>query len=68
MIERLAVDGATVYGANNTDGIHRLDTGGRWEQIAPNVPDKVSGLAVNNRKLYIATQRSGIFHISLEAQ
>ncbi len=67
MIERLAVDGATVYGANNTSGIYRLDTDDRWKQIAPNVPGKIGDLAVNNQKLYIATLRSGIFHISLEA-
>ncbi len=69
MIDNLAVDGSTtVYGANNTGGIYRLDTDGRWKQIAPSVPSKIRDLAVNNGKLYIATQRSGIFHISLEAQ
>ena len=69
MVDSLAVDGSTtVYGANNTGGIYRLDTDDRWEQIAPSVPDKIHDLAVNNQKLYIATQRSGIFHISLEAQ
>ena len=69
MINNLAVDGSTtVYGANNTGGIYRLDTDDRWKQIAPSVPDKVRDLVVNNGKLYIATQRSGIFHISLEAQ
>ena len=68
IMDNLTVDGTTVYGANNTSGIYQLDTEGRWEQIAPSVPDKVRDLAVNNRKLYIATQRSGIFHISLEAQ
>ncbi len=68
MIDSLTVDGTTVYGANNTGGIYRLDTDDRWKQIAPSVPDKIHDLAVNNRKLYIATQRSGIFHISLEAQ
>ncbi len=68
IMDSLAPDGTTVYGANNTGGIYRLDTEGRWEQIAPSVPDKIRDLAVNNQKLYIVTQRSGIFHISLEAQ
>ena len=67
MIDNLAVDGSTtVYGANNTGGIYRLDTNDRWKQIAPSVPDKISNLAVNNGKLYIATQRSGIFHFKAE--
>ena len=68
IIDSLAIDGTTVYGANNTGGIYCLDTDDRWKQIAPSVPDKIRDLAVNNRKLYIATQSSGIFHISLEAQ
>ncbi len=68
MIDNLAVDGTTVYGANSPGGIYRLDTDDRWKQIAPSVPDKIRDLAVNDQKLYIATQRSGIFHISLEAQ
>ena len=68
-IDNLAVDGSTtVYGANRTGGIYRLGTDDRWKQIAPSVPDKIRDLAVNNQKLYIATRRSGIFHISLEAQ
>ena len=67
-IDSLAVDSTTVYGANNTSGIYRLDTDDRWKQIAPSVPDKIRDLAVNDQKLYIATQRSGIFHISLEAE
>ena len=68
-IENLAVDGSTtVYGANNAGGIYRLGTDDRWKQIAPSVPDKIRDLAVNNQKLYITTRRSGIFHISLEAQ
>ena len=69
IIDNLVVDGSTtVYSANNTGGIYRLDTDDRWKQIAPSVPDKIRDLAVNNRKLYIATGRNGIFHISLEAQ
>ncbi len=68
VIDSLAVDGTTVYGANNRSGIYRLDTDDRWKQIAPSIPDKVRDLAVNNGKLYIATPRSGIFHISLETQ
>ena len=68
MIDSLVVDGTAVYGANNTGGIYRLDTDDRWKQIAPTVPEKIRDIAVNDQKLYIATQRSGIFHISLEAQ
>ena len=65
VIDRFAVDHTTIYGASDT-GIYRLDTRGKWQQISPNVPDKVTSLVINNDKLYIATQHRGMFHISLE--
>lgn len=64
VVDRLAINGMRIYGAGDT-GIYHLDTQGKWQQISPNVPDKVISLAINNNKLYIATQHRGIFHISL---
>lgn len=64
MIDRLAVEGATVYGAGEM-GLYRLDTHGHWEQIAPSVPDKVLSLVISNDRFYIATQQHGIFHSPL---
>ena len=64
VIDRLAVEGATVYGAGET-GLYRLDTRGHWEQIAPSVPDTVLSLVISNDRLYIATQQHGIFHSPL---
>ena len=65
LIDRLAVDHVSVYGAGDT-GVYRLDTRGKWEQILPNVPSKIAALVVNNNKLYISTERIGMFHVSLE--
>ncbi|MDE0012607.1 MAG: sigma-70 family RNA polymerase sigma factor [Candidatus Poribacteria bacterium] len=65
LIDRLAVDHVSVYGAGNT-GIYRLDARGKWEQILPNVPSKIVALVINNNKLYISTERIGMFHVSLE--
>ena len=65
LIDRLAVDHVSVYGAGDT-GVYRLDTRGKWEQILPNVPSKIAALVVNNNKLYISTERIGMFHIPLE--
>ena len=62
VIDRFAVDGTTVYGAADT-GIYRLE--GEWQQISPEVPDKVISLVVSNDRLYIATEQRGLFHISL---
>ena len=64
VVDRLAVNGATVYGAGD-EGVYHLDTRGRWKQISPSVPDRVISLVINNNRLYIATQQRGMFHISL---
>ena len=61
VIDRFAVDGATIYGAGET-GLYRLDTRGHWAHIAPSVPDTVISLVISNDRLYIATHQHGIFH------
>ena len=61
VIDRFAVEGATVYGAGEM-GLYRLDTRGHWEHIAPSVPDTVISLVISNDRFYIATQQHGIFH------
>ena len=66
-IDRFAVNHTRIYGADNTD-VYRLDAHGKWDQISQNVPDKIVSLVVSNDRLYIATQRRGIFHIPLEEQ
>ena len=62
VIDRFAVNSATVYGAGDT-GVYRLKT--EWQQISPEVPGKVISLIVSNDRLYIATEQRGLFHISL---
>ena len=65
VIDRFAVDGATVYGAGDV-GVYRLNVDDKWEQISPVVPGKVLSLVVDRNRLYVATERRGIFHILLE--
>ena len=65
VIDRMAVAGATVYGAGDK-GVYQLDNRNRWEQISPEVPDTVTALVVKGNRLYIATDKRGMFHISLE--
>ena len=66
VIDRFAVDGLAVYGAGDT-GVYRLDVHDKWKQISPVVPGKVLSLVVDRNRLYVATERRGIFHILLEA-
>ena len=67
VIDRFAVDHTSVYGASDA-GVYRLDTHGKWVQISPSVPSKITSLVVSNDRLYIGTQRRGIFYIPLETQ
>ena len=65
VIDRFAVDGATIYGAGDT-GVYRLDIHDKWERISPGVPGQVLSLVVDRDRLYVATKHRGMFHISLE--
>jgi photosystem II stability/assembly factor-like uncharacterized protein len=65
IIERLTVDGTTVYGAGDV-GVYHLGSRGKWEQVSPSVPGKVTSLAINNNRLYVVAARRGLFHISLD--
>ncbi|MDE0087540.1 MAG: hypothetical protein OXU23_17590, partial [Candidatus Poribacteria bacterium] len=67
VIERLAVDGPTIYGAGD-NGVYRLEAHDEWNQISPNVPGKVLALVVDRDRLYVATERRGMFHISLKGE
>ena len=64
VIDRFAVDGPTIYGAGDK-GVYRLEAQGEWEQVSSDVPGKILALVANRDRLYVATQRRGMFHISL---
>ena len=59
------MEGSSFYGAGGK-GVYSLDSRGRWEQILANIPDKVISLSASHDKLYIGTEKLGIFHTSLE--
>ena len=67
VINNFAMHHTRVYGADAA-GIYRLDTRGKWEQIFPSIPDTIVSLVVSEDRLYIATQRRGVFHIPLDAR
>ncbi len=66
-IEQIAVAGAAIYGTGDK-GVYKLNNRSRWEQVLPEVPDRVTSFVINNDKLYITTQQRGMFHISLEEE
>ncbi len=65
IVEMLATDGSNLFGAGNM-GVYSLEPSSRWKQIIHNIPDKVVSLFTNTDKLYIGTEKRGIFHVSLK--
>ncbi len=65
IVEMLATDSSNLFGAGDM-GVYSLEPSGRWKQIIPNIPDKVVSLSANTDKLYIGTEKRGIFHVSLK--
>ena len=64
IIEQLVVDGTKVYGVSKS-GVYQLENG-TWKEIASEMPDSVSSLAVDGNVLYVGTQNSGMLHFNLE--
>ena len=63
-MNHFAVTGPRVYGVGDA-GVYGLDTDGRWDQVASEVPGDVVSLGIINSRLYSATKDRGIFQISL---
>ena len=65
IMEKLTVDGTTVYGVTKKTGIYRLESG-TWKQIVSEIPDSVTSLAVDGDTLYVGTENNGMLHFNLE--
>ena len=64
-MHQLAVNGAILYGVSQTGG-YRLDNRtGIWEQVASEIPGRVTSLAVAGNVLYIGTEHHGILRLPL---
>ena len=64
-MEKLAVDGDTLYGLTKNTGIYRLESG-TWEQVVSEMPDHVEPLAVDGNTLYVITRDGNVLHFNLE--
>ena len=64
-MNKLAVDGTTLYGVSERTGVYRLESG-TWERIAYEIPIRVNSLVVDGNTLYVGTQDRGMLHFNLE--
>ena len=75
IMDKLAVDGTTLYGITNRTSVYRLGSDSdTWEQIVSEIPaivnyesgDLVTSFTVAGNTLYVATERNGVLHFNLE--
>ena len=60
IMDRIAVDGARVYGVCDS-GVYEIDhTTNTWKQIAPELPHIATAFAVDGNTFYIGTKRNGV--------
>ena len=65
VIEKMAVDGTTVYGATPQQ-IYQLKADSKiWEQVTPEVPSTVTSLTVDGNTLYVGTEESGVLRFTI---
>ena len=66
VMEKLAVDGATVYGTTGRS-VHQLkENSDTWKQVTPEIPDSAFSLAVDDNILYVGTSSSGVLRFTLD--
>ncbi|RKU19129.1 hypothetical protein C6500_11905 [Candidatus Poribacteria bacterium] len=66
IIEKLAVDGTTVYGANQQRVYQLKANANTWQQVTPEVPVRITSLAVDGNTLYVGTAGSGVLRFTLD--
>ena len=66
VIEKMAVDGTTVYGATEQQIYQLKENSSIVEQVTPEVPSKITSLAVDGNTLYVGTPGHGVLRFTLD--
>ena len=66
VMERFAVEGATVYGTTGEYVYELKENASRWKQVTPEIPDSVLSFAVDGNVLYVGTASSGVLRFTLD--
>ena len=66
VIEKFAVDGATVYGATERQVYALKENSSTWEQVTPEVPSKITSFTVDSNTLYVGTLGRGVLRFPLD--
>ena len=66
MIDKLAVDGTTVYGTSNQQVYALKEDSDTWQRVTPEIPVLITSLAVDSNMLYVGTIGNGVLRFRLE--
>ena len=68
IMDRIAVDGMTTYGAHDS-GIYQIDhQTNTWKQITPKLPHTATAFAIDGDTFYIGTKQNGVLRFQRESQ
>ncbi len=70
VMEKVAVDGTTVYGApQQQKQIYQLkENSGTWEPVTPEIPSPVISFAVGSNVFYVGTSGHGVFRYEIPSE
>ncbi len=66
IIDKLAVDGTTVYGTSNQQVYALKEDSDTWQRVTPEIPVLINSLAVDSNMLYVGTIGNGVLRFTLE--
>lgn len=65
VVEKMAVDGTTVYGATGQQIYQLKENSNTWEPVTPEVPSKINSFTVDGNTLYVGTPGHGVLRFTL---
>ncbi len=66
VMEKLAVEGTTIYGTTGQHVYQLKEKSSTWKQVTPEIPDSAFSLAVDGNMLYVGTSSSGVLRFTLD--
>ena len=66
VIEKMAVQDTTVYGATAQQIYQLKENSSRWEKVTPEVPSKINSFTVDGNTLYVGTPGHGVLRFTLD--
>ena len=66
VIEKFAVDGATLYGATEHQVYELKENSSAWKQLTPEVPSRITSFTIDDNTLYVGTLGRGVLRFPLD--